>query len=147
VNRNVFFSSMIVLASGGLLVSAYLTYLSLVPPTSCGIDDFGIFSCDRALWSQYSHFFGVPVAVLGLAWFMIALGLILLARLDRRLMIGVLAWSLLGVAGVAGLVYIEIFLLRSICLWCTIAHIFGLAILGFSVAGLRTSLKPLRQPP
>jgi len=38
---------------------------------------------------------------------------------------------------VAGFVYTEIFLLRSVCVLCTIAHLAGLAILGLSAASLR----------
>ncbi|MGB9024032.1 MAG: vitamin K epoxide reductase family protein [Candidatus Bathyarchaeia archaeon] len=147
MKRNVLFWGMVLFALIGLGVSAYLTYLSSTPPSSCPVDDFSIFSCDEVIWSRYSHFFGVSVAFLGLGWFMIALGLILVARHDRRFMIAVLAWSLLGVAGVAGFVYTEVFLLNSFCLWCTIAHVSGLAIFGFSVADFRTSHKPLRQLP
>jgi len=137
MNRNMFFSCMVVLATSGLLVSAYLTYLSLVPPTSCGIDEFSVFSCDKVIWSKYSHIYGVSVALLGLVWFIIALGLIVLAWRDRRFVLGLLLWSLLGGAGVAGFVYTEVFLLRAICPWCTVAHVFGLSILALSIATLR----------
>lgn len=121
----------------GLLVSAYLTYLSLLPPTSCPVGEFSVFSCDEVIYSQYAHFYGVSVALLGLGWFVIALGLIVLTWWNERFMWGVVVWSLLGAAGVAGFVYTEIFLLASVCPLCTIAHATGLAILAFSVAYVR----------
>ena len=139
MNRSVVFWSMAGFAVAGLLVSAYLTYLSLVPPTSCPVGDFSLFSCDEVIYSEYAYFYGVSVALLGLSWFIIVSGLIVVAWRDGRFMRGVVAWSLLGAAGVAAFVYTEVFLLRSICPLCTIAHIAGLAILIISVIGLRTT--------
>jgi len=119
-------------------VSAYLTYLSLAPPTSCPVGDFSIFSCNEVIYSQYSHIYGISVALLGLGWFVVALGLILVTRREARFIRAVVVWSLLGGLGVAGFIYTEIFLLGSICPLCTIAHIAGLAILAFSIVSMRT---------
>ena len=121
----------------GLSVSAYLTYLSLTPPTSCPIGDLSIFSCNEVIYSTYSKFYGVSVGLLGLGWFVIAFGLIALTRWSWRFIRGVMAWSLLGAVGVAGFVYTELFLIGSICPLCTIAHLAGIAILVLSVLGMR----------
>ena len=66
MKRNVLFWGMVLFALMGLGVSAYLTYLSSTPPSSCPVDNFSIFSCDEVIWSRYSHFYGVSVAFL--AW-------------------------------------------------------------------------------
>jgi len=137
MNRNILVWAMMALALVGLTDSAYLTYLSFSPPTSCPVGDFSIFSCDEVIYSKYAYVYGVSVALLGLGWFIIACGLILIARRDERFMRGLVAWSLLGAVGVAGFVYTEIFLLGSVCLLCTIAHLAGLAILALSAASLR----------
>jgi uncharacterized membrane protein len=129
---------MIVSALVGLLTSAYLTYLSLAPPTSCPVGEYSIFSCNEVIYSQYAHFYGISVAMLGLGWFIIALPLILVTRRDARFIRAVVAWSILGAVGVVGFVYTEIFLLGSICPLCTIAHLAGLAILVLSIASMRT---------
>ena len=121
----------------GLSVSAYLTYLSLTPPTSCPIGDLSIFSCNEVIYSTYSKFYGVSVGLLGLGWFVIAFGLIALTRWNWRFIRGVMAWSLLGAVGVAGFIYTELFLIGSICPLCTIAHLAGIAILVLSVLGMR----------
>ena len=121
----------------GLSVSAYLTYLSLTPPTSCPIGDFGFFSCNEVIYSTYSKFYGVSVGLLGLGWFVIAFGLIALTRWNWRSIRGVMAWSLLGAVGVAGFVYTELFLIGSICSLCTIAHLAGIVILVLSILGVR----------
>lgn len=137
MNRNILVWAMMASALVGLVDSAYLTYLSFSPPTSCPVGDFSIFSCNEVIYSKYAYVYGVSVALLGLGWFIIAFGLILIARRDDRFMRGVVVWSLLGALGVAAFVYTEIFLLRSICPLCTIAHLAGLAILALSIAILR----------
>jgi uncharacterized membrane protein len=139
MNRNVLVWAMVALALVGLTDSAYLTYLSFSPPTSCPIGEFSIFSCNEVIYSQYAHVYGISVALLGLGWFVIALGLILIAWRNVRLIRCVVVWSLLGAVGVAGFVYAEIFLLGSICSLCTIAHVAGLAILALSIASMKTS--------
>jgi len=139
MNKHVLFWVMIASALLGLLMSAYLTYLSLMPPTSCPVGEFSIFSCNDVIYSEYAHFYGISVAMLGLGWFAVALGLIMIAWRDSRFIRVIVLWSVLGAAGVAGFVYTEIFLLRSICPLCTIAHIAGLAILALSIASMRAS--------
>jgi uncharacterized membrane protein len=139
MNRNVLVWAMMASALVGLMDSAYLTYLSFSPPTSCPLGEFSIFSCNEVIYSQYAHVYGISVALLGLGWFVIALGLILIAWRNVRLIRAVVVWSLLGAVGIAGFVYTEIFLLGSICPLCTIAHVAGLAILALSVASMRTS--------
>ena len=137
MNRNILVWAMMASALVGLVDSAYLTYLSFSPPTSCPVGDFSIFSCNEVIYSKYAYVYGVSVALLGLGWFIIAFGLILIARRDDRFMRGVVVWSLLGAVGVAAFVYTEIFLVRSICPLCTIAHLAGLVILALSIAILR----------
>lgn len=139
MNKRAALWAMIASAVVGLLVSAYLTYLSLMPPTSCPVGDFSIFSCNEVIYSEYAYFYGISVALLGLGWFIIALGLIALTWRDARYMPAVLAWSLLGAAGVAGFVYTEVFLVGSICALCTVAHLAGLAILALSIVSARES--------
>ena len=124
---------MVLFALIGLAVSAFLTYLSSTPPSSCPIGGFSVFSCDEVIWSKYSHFYGVSVAFLGLGWFVVAGGLLLLARQHERVLRGLVVWSLIGTVGVAGFVYTEIFLIGTVCLLCTLAHISGLVILALSI--------------
>jgi len=146
IGKDALLWAMIASAVAGLFVSAYLTYLSFLPPTSCPVGDYGVFSCNEVIYSQYAHFYGVSVALLGVGWFVIVLGLIALAWRDERFMWGVVVWSLLGAVGVAGFVYTEVFLLGSICPLCTIAHVTSLAILALSIACVRASRERLLLP-
>jgi uncharacterized membrane protein len=137
MNRTFLFWAMIVSVLVGLFMSTYLVYLTLMPPTSCPVGELSIFSCNEVIYSQYSHFYGISVAMLGLGWFIIALPLIVFTSRNARFIRAVVAWSLLGAVGVAGFVYTEMFLLGSICPLCTIAHVAGLAILALSTASMR----------
>jgi uncharacterized membrane protein len=130
---------MIVFAVVGLVVSSYLAYLSILPPASCPIGDVGILSCNEVIYSKYAHFYGVSVALLGLGWFIVVIGLIALSWHDVRFIRWVVAWSVLGAGGVAAFVYTEIFLLGSICPLCTAAHTSGIAILVISILDLRAT--------
>jgi len=130
---------MIAFAAVGLVVSAYLMYLSSLPPASCPIGEVGILSCNDVIYSKYAHFYGVSVALLGLGWFIVIIGLIVVSSRDMRLFRWVVAWSILGAAGVVAFVYTEAFLLGSICPLCTIAHLSGLAILAISILHLRAA--------
>jgi uncharacterized membrane protein len=121
----------------GLVVSSYLAYLSTLPPTSCPIGEVGILSCNDVIYSKYAYFYGVSVASLGLGWFIIVTGLIVLSSRDVRFIRWLVAWSILGAAGVVAFVYTEVFLVASICPLCTIAHLSGLAILAISILHLR----------
>ena len=138
MDRKSLFWAMNASAVVGLLVSAYLTYLSFTPPTSCIIGDVGIFSCNDVIYSRYAEFYGVSVAFLGFGWFIIAIGLLAFAWRNEKFMQAVVAWSLLGAGGVAAFVYTEVFLLGSICPLCTVAHIAGLVILALSIVATRT---------
>lgn len=121
----------------GLVASSYLTYLSMLPPTSCPIGEVGILSCNDVIYSKYAHFYGVSVALLGLGWFIVAIGLIALSWRAIRFIRWVVAWAILGAGGVVAFVYTELFLVGSICSLCTIAHLSGLAILAISIIELR----------
>lgn len=107
----------------GLILSIYLTYVSALP--YCPPELSG---CDVVIASEYSKFFGVPVALLGAAWFAVVIALSIASYISERCRKPLLAWCIIGVLGVLYLVWVEVFILHAICLYCTIAHVFGVAI-------------------
>lgn len=117
----------------GLALSGYLTWYDLVTPKgACPLSSY--FGCSTVLTSAYSRIGGVPVALLGFLWFLVAARLGLLATNAAKWIKYLLMWSLLGLVGVVALLYIEIFVIRAICPLCTSAHALGLAILALTVA-------------
>lgn len=117
------------LSFAGLLVSGYLTWQALITPAgSCPLALSGFWGCSTVLSSPYARIGDMPTAVLGLVWFIGALGLGLGLLRNTGLTIGLLVWALLGLVGIAALVYIELFAVGAICPFCTAAHLLGLSV-------------------
>ena len=118
----------------GLGVASYLTYVHFTDPASLACSDSGVINCTRVTTSEQSHFLGIPVAVLGLAFFF-GMAVLCLPQLWRRQERAVRALRLAGVVvGIAMILYLiaaELFIIEAICLWCTVVH--ALAFLLFVV--------------
>lgn len=119
------------LALAGLGVSLYLTVEHYTAPGTavCLVGDAN--ACAAVTTSDQSRFLGIPVALLGLLYFV---GMVVLclprvwALRDPRVWQARIAAAGLGVAFVLWLIFAEIFLIESICTWCTVVHLvtFGL---------------------
>jgi uncharacterized membrane protein len=117
----------------GLVVSRYLarsdfTISGKASPLS------GFFQCSIVTSSAYSGIEGVPIALLGAFWFLVALMVAVRVVSKKSWFKFHLAWSVLGTAGVLGLVYVELFLIGSVCALWTLAHSIGIAILILTLA-------------
>src|ERR1700712_460853 len=116
----------LVLAVAGLAAAAYLTYEHFTAGATLACPDTGRVSCAKVTSSSYSSVLGIPVAVLGLVFFLVLLPLVVPAawrsrgpRLHRLR----LAWTAVGMVSVLYLVWAELFGVRAICLWCTGVHV------------------------
>ncbi|MFI5283947.1 MAG: vitamin K epoxide reductase family protein [Candidatus Dormibacterales bacterium] len=113
----------------GIAVSVYLTAVHYsVSPLAC--PSGGTINCEAVLSSHYGVIAGtgIPTSVAGLAWFVVSAVL-----WSRNLPRAQLAWSAVGTVAVLYLVFIEIVLLGTICLWCTVAHVLVVVILLIAV--------------
>ena len=117
-------------ATGG-----YLTYLRWADrPAAC----YGIGECGSVQTSSYSEVAGVPVALLGLLYF-IAVSALAVARL--KLPRGELAWAppaalslALAATGFAAyLAYVEVSVLDALCAWCMVMAALTALSLGIAV--------------
>jgi len=127
------------LSAVGIPLSVYLISPAGLPEF-CEVGSY--FSCERVIGSRYSDVLGVPVAALGAAWFTIALILSASALAGAPLGRALLVWSVIGVSGALTLLYVEVFLIGSLCLLCTLAHALGAGV--FTAALLAHSWS---QPP
>jgi uncharacterized membrane protein len=127
-----------ILSLGGLGVSIYLTIahyntaLSLVCPATSTIN------CEKVTTSPESMVFGIPVAVLGLAFY------VFLAVVNspwawrmtwpplRRARVGSMV---VGILFVLYLIYAELFKIGAICLWCTSVHVITFLLFTLIVFG------------
>jgi uncharacterized membrane protein len=119
-----------VLSLGGLADSTYLTidHFTGKPPICSAT---GIVDCVKVTTSAQSRFIGIPVAVLGLAFFvaMVVLNWPALWQSASKLLA-----RLRLVAAAGGIVFViyllsaELFVIKAICLWCTGVHVVTFAL-------------------
>lgn len=124
-------ASTFVLALFGLGVSIYLTIEHFTGNQSLACPNTGTINCAKVTSSDQSHFLGIPVAVLGLAFFVVAAILCSPPAWytgSRRLHQLRLAVMLSGIAFVLWLVAAELLIIGAICLWCTAVHVITLVM-------------------
>jgi uncharacterized membrane protein len=124
--------TMLVLALAGLGVSIYLTYAHYTESSLAGCSEkAGFVNCGKVTTSPESAVFGIPVAVLGLAFyaFLVAIMSPWAWRWNRREVGLVRLLSLVvGIGFVLYLVYAEVIEIGSICLYCTSVHVITLVL-------------------
>jgi uncharacterized membrane protein len=114
-----------VLSLAGLGVSIYLTIAHFTDKPLAGCSESGLVNCTKVTTSPQSYVFGIPVAVLGLAFFVAAVALMSpwgwrWAR--REVALIRIASLVVGMGFVLYLLYAELFTIGSICLYCTSVH-------------------------
>ena len=116
----------------GLLIAGYLSVVELgggVP--ACG----PLRGCETVATSEYSRIGGIPVAVFG-----VALSLILLTlafawiRTDNPVLLDAhCGLSLIGVIFEVYFLTLQVFVIRAVCVWCTV---YGLTLVARFVVAL-----------
>jgi len=141
------------LAIVGLGVSSYLTYTHFTDAKILGCAENSTINCLKVTTSPQSYVFGIPVALLGLLFYVAAVPLMSpwAWRMTRRLsFISEGAWGtarravpwvrlvslLVGIGFVLYLIYAELYEIDAICLYCTSVHVitFLLFVLTVSAA-------------
>ncbi len=126
------------LAVIGLAVATYLAVTKLTGGAPvCG----PLQGCETVASSEYSEVFGIPVALFGVAFSIV---LVALAgtwwRLgDRRALLGAYALGLLGTLIVAGLTYLELFVIHAVCVYCVVYAVTVVAGFVLAVLAMRAS--------
>src|SRR5215471_9827536 len=137
------------LSLGGLGVSVYLTIAHFNTSVTLACPATSTVNCEKVTTSPQSYAFGIPVAVLGLAFYLF------LAVANSpwvwRMTWPPLRWArvgsmVVGILFVLYLIYAELFSISAICLWCTSVHVitfalFVLIMFGFA-AGYGTTKDP-----
>jgi uncharacterized membrane protein len=120
----------LVWSSLGLLDSVYLTIEHFSSSAILACPESSTINCAKVTTSKWSHVLGIPVAVLGLAYFVAMVALCLPAAWR----IAALTWVRVAAAGLGALsvlylIYIELFRVDAICIWCTGVHLCTIAAL------------------
>jgi uncharacterized membrane protein len=112
-------------------VATYLTIAHYTTPNVLACSDSGFVNCATVTTSAQSTFVGIPVAVLGLGWSLVMAVLCAPAAWrssSLALVRARLGLSVLGVGFVLWLVYAELFVIRALCIWCTVIHVLTFAL-------------------
>jgi uncharacterized membrane protein len=122
------------LAGAGLAISIYLTITHFTTRVQLACSTTAVVNCEKVTTSPQSYLLGIPVATLGVVWFVVAAGLCLPAAWRSPLpavRYARIGWAVAGVLMVVRLVYAELFQINAICLWCTAVHV--ITVLLFAV--------------
>lgn len=141
--RDWLYTISLVLVVIGIVISGYLSYGKLTEvPTVC--IEGGAFNCDVVQNSVYAKLFGIPVAYLGFATYLVIGALLLLQnRIEFLKEYGVMIQFgiiLFAFLFSVWMVYLQAFQLKAFCVWC-LAHEVTMTLLFLvSILRLRRSL-------
>jgi uncharacterized membrane protein len=131
---------MTILALVGLAAAAYLAATKLLGEAPvCG----PIRGCEDVAASPYSDLFGIPVALFGVGFSIVLTGLSVIwwRTADRRALLGAYGLGLLGCFVVAGLTYLELFVIHAVCVYCVayaITVVAGFVVAAATMRGARS---------
>ena len=135
-----------VLALAGLGVSIYLTIAHFTESTLAGCSESGLVNCTKVTTSPQSYVFGIPVAVLGLAFYLFAVAIMspwAWQATRREIHLLRIASLVVGIGFVLYLIYAELFIIGSICLYCTSVHAITFVLFVLTaIAAAAWGLKP-----
>ncbi len=138
------------LSLAGVGVSTYLTLAHYTTASILACHGTGLVDCAAVTTSPQSMVFGIPVAVLGLGWF-VAMSVLSLPAAWRSSWAWVAPARLALVVGGMGfvlyLVYAELLVLHHICLWCTSVHALTFVLFMLVAVGTAQSSQGLRPEP
>lgn len=119
----------LVLALAGLGLSSYLTYVHYnIDALVCGTG-----SCEIVQTSKYSEMFGIPIALFGMAMFIVIIAGIVLRALRPEysdlIGTGIVVILLTAVLYWVYLSYLEAYVIHAWCQWCIASSGVTLALL------------------
>lgn len=128
----------LVASLAGLGVSSYLTVAHYTTTALLACPENATVDCEKVTTSPESVILGVPVAVFGLVYFVAMLALCS-ARAWRStasaVRLGRLGAAVAGLGFVCYLIYVELFEVDAICLWCTSVHVINLVLFAMIMLG------------
>jgi uncharacterized membrane protein len=114
----------------GLLVSAYLTVEHYSSSTTLACPERRTINCARVTTSAWSHIVGIPVALLGFLYFVAMVALCAPPAWTVRSLVWPRVWAaVIGAVSVLYLVWVELFRVDAICIWCTAVHVCTIVVL------------------
>ena len=133
----------LILAFLGAIDSGYLTYehyAKTIPPCSTSI----FIDCGKVLRSQYAVMFGIPVALIGLIHYsLLFINALITLIINKKIKYFVVIQSIAGALASVYFMYLQLFVIGSICLYCTFSAIISFTIFFLVMIYLRKEKKEL----
>jgi len=131
------------LAAAGLVIAGYLSYVETQAVAAvCG----PVGDCNAVQSSAYARFLGVPVGVIGLAGYVAILAAWLWGRggntTARAVLLGM---TVVGVVFSLYLTYVELFVIRAVCLWCLGSAVIMMGLMLAAAAWLADAWTPAKR--
>jgi uncharacterized membrane protein len=127
------------LALVGAFVALYLTLYKVgaIGNLSCSLG-----SCETVNLSEWSRFLGLPVALWGLVAYVLILALAVAGMQERLEASRAISWVLVGLSGwsmlfSAWLTYVEVAVIKAVCVWCVTSAVIVTLIFAASLADVR----------
>jgi uncharacterized membrane protein len=118
-------------------IAAYLAWskFSGTPP-ACAVAH----GCETVEQSQYASVFGIPVALFGVAGSTVSLvgAIVWWRRSDRRGLLLTYVVGLMSLPVLAYLTYLELAVIKAVCVWCVSYAITSMSAWAIATALLRT---------
>jgi uncharacterized membrane protein len=133
--------SALVLSAAGLAVATYLTIEHYTTDATLACPETGVVNCQAVTTSPQSMVLGIPVAVLGVVFFVGMLALTVppaWRSTSAALRMARLGAAAMGVVWVIYLVAVELYIVDKICLWCTAVHVLTVALFALLAYGAAT---------
>jgi uncharacterized membrane protein len=138
------------LVAAGLAVSVYLTLVHYTTTVKLACSTTGVVNCEKVTSSPQSMLAGVPVALLGVVFFVVAGGLCLPAAWRSQsaaVRIARIGWMVAGIGMVLHLVYAELFQIDAVCLWCTTVHVITVILFAAVLVAEALAVQAMTDPP
>lgn len=120
------------LSAIGFLDASYLTVKHyLGTPINCSL----LNGCDKVTTSAYSVIAGLPVALLGVLYY-VAVFMLVMLYVDtgrKKLMYGAALLTPLGLLASLWFVYVQVFVIHALCLYCLISAFISTLLFGFGM--------------
>jgi uncharacterized membrane protein len=122
--------TIIILASIGFIDATYLTvehYRNEIPPCTVG-------GCENVLTSEYAQLYGVPVSLLGSIYYLLVLVSLFVyfdvknEKVKDYCLKLIIVLSTIGFFASLGFIYLMLFVIKSICVYCMVADIVSILI-------------------
>lgn len=138
----------LIFAVAGVGASSYLTAAHYTTSSILACSGSGAINCAKVTTSPQSMLIGIPIAVLGLVWFLAMAALNVPAAWRSVSPAVAIARLVLAIGGMGFALYLigaELLSIKAICLWCTTVHVLTFALFVLTLAGAsRTGLNPAR---